>query len=516
MKRGVIRSRCSDDRGAIGPMYAIALFALVAIAGVGFDYGRMVTAQSELQNAADQAALAAATQLTGQSDARELAKQAARNYFQNRTRIADDGEGPLIAIPDDGFTFFSDGNANTPATSDADATAVEVSVAPREVFYALTPVVAVLSSGGIQAHARAALRRAQCQLPPIMVCIDRSDFLLPANKGKSLRMRWHSSDDVMPLAPGNYGFLDIRGVRSSNVELGENSANYCSDIDNIVTEPGFRNKETPALNTRFDMPFNVQGDKRSCDINGTGDFCPAENVRKNYVLKEEHTIVTASATPLVLGDPAIPACSATPDTRNNSWIGFADRTLAMPADQQLQFSSFRMDNCFYNGSCSYLGDGLWDIDRYLATWHPGVSKAQLPSTTRFGVYQWELQDKANRLQPRAVQVIDSDPRPIGKTGNYSHKVEQYCTYPQPVFSPPLPPSSTQKDRRILTVLAAECRGLTGRSPVTPLGWMDTFVIEPASDDEPSTLKVEVIGPALRPDNLTGFQFYGRNKAVLIR
>ena len=71
-------------------------------------------------------------------------------------------------------------------------------------------------------------------------------------------------------------------------------------------------------------------------------------------------------------------------------------------------------------------------------------------------------------------------------------------------------------RRILTVLAAECRGLTGRSPVTPLGWMDTFVIEPASDDEPSTLKVEVIGPALRPDNLTGFQFYGRNKAVLIR
>lgn len=516
MTRGVIRSILVDDRGAVGPMYALALFALVAIAGVGFDYGRMAAAQSELQNAADQAALAAATQLTGSDGARARAIDAARNYFQNRTRIADDGDGPPITIPDSGFTFYSDGNASALATSDTDATAVEVSVNPRDVFYALTPVVAAYSSGGLQAHARAALRRAMCQLPPIMVCIDRNDFNLPANKGKGLRMRWRSSDDVEPLAPGNWGFLDVRGVHASNVELGENSANYCSDIDNVITEPGFRTKETPALNTRFDIPFNVQNDRRDCDSTGTGDFCPAEGVGKNYVLMEEHSIETGSATPLALGDPVIPACSAAPATRNNKWISFADKTLAMPAGNQLQFSSLRMDTCFYNGTCTYLGDGVWDIDRYLATWHPGVSKASLPSTTRFGVYQWELADKASRLRPRAVHVVDSDPKQIGKTGRYTHKVQQYCTYSQPVFSSPLAPSSTQRDRRILTIMAAKCRGLTGRSPVTPLGWMDTFLIEPASDDDPSTLKVEIIGPALTPDNLNGFQYYGHNKAVLIR
>ncbi|MDZ4272481.1 MAG: pilus assembly protein TadG-related protein, partial [Erythrobacter sp.] len=54
---------------AIAPLYALALFGLIMIAGVGWDYSRMATMHSELQNAADQAALAAATQLTGVSGA---------------------------------------------------------------------------------------------------------------------------------------------------------------------------------------------------------------------------------------------------------------------------------------------------------------------------------------------------------------------------------------------------------------------------------------------------------------
>ena len=52
-----------DEGAAIAPLYALALFGLIGMAGVGWDYGRLMAMDSELQNAADQAALAAATQL---------------------------------------------------------------------------------------------------------------------------------------------------------------------------------------------------------------------------------------------------------------------------------------------------------------------------------------------------------------------------------------------------------------------------------------------------------------------
>ena len=58
-----------NESGATAALYALALPALVAVAGVGFDYARLAGLDSELQNAADQAALAAVTQLDGQTGA---------------------------------------------------------------------------------------------------------------------------------------------------------------------------------------------------------------------------------------------------------------------------------------------------------------------------------------------------------------------------------------------------------------------------------------------------------------
>ena len=65
------------DQAAIAPLYALALFALVGAAGIGFDYARLVSMDSELQNAADQAALAAATQLDREPGAATRAISAA-------------------------------------------------------------------------------------------------------------------------------------------------------------------------------------------------------------------------------------------------------------------------------------------------------------------------------------------------------------------------------------------------------------------------------------------------------
>lgn len=502
----VLRKFQPDATGAVSALYAVALLGLVGIAGIAFDYGRLMTMQSELQNAADQAALAAVTQLDGRDNAMTRARMAATSAFAsaasayvNQTRVANDAGGQ--AITGLSFTFY-DGYANDQPgnvlTSDADgarARVVKVTVNDREVFYALTPVVGALSSGGVQADAMAMLERAVCNMPPIMVCIERDDFFLPTLEGYGLRMRWTDSS-VDALAPGNVGFLDLYGEHDSQYELGENAPyNDCGLIEDVTTEPGFRATETRALNTRFDIFANPL----SCDP-ANGDFCPAQNVRANLVFAEESTISTNSPTP-----PPPPACG-TYERRSRERQPMTPEEVAIAG-------SFTRDSCFDDGSCTYMGDGNWDIAGYLARNHPGVSASGFARGTRYEIYRWELENPASRMAPRLVSsTVESRQR--GNSGIYEHSFTNHCSYPEPQLATPLAPSNTQKDRRLLSVAAVDCTGLTGRSPVDILGWLDVFLIQPADSEE--TIQSEVVGPALRPDNLPTFQYFGRDRAVLIR
>ena len=53
------KSLSRSTSGAVAPTVALSLFALIATSGIAFDYARMAAMDTELQNAADQAALAA-------------------------------------------------------------------------------------------------------------------------------------------------------------------------------------------------------------------------------------------------------------------------------------------------------------------------------------------------------------------------------------------------------------------------------------------------------------------------
>jgi Flp pilus assembly protein TadG len=506
---GILARLAADRQGSVSPLYAIALLALIAIAGIGLDYGRLAAMQSELQNAADQAALAAATQLDGREGAIARARSAAQASFAsaaseyvNETRIANDDEGR--AITDLTFTFYDSYVNDQPGnvvTSDADgerARVVHVRVNGREVFYALTPVVGALSSGGITADAMAMLDMSVCRLPPIMVCIEREDFPLPSDEGRGLRMRWRASSGVEPLAPGNFGFLDLYKQKDSQYELGENTEyNDCALVEDVTTEPGFRASETAALNTRFDIYSNPL----SCDPS-SGDFCPAQNVRKNFVLVEETTVTTNSPLP-----PAPPACG-TYDRRSRDWVAM---NTGAAVDELALARSFTPDDCFADGSCSYMGDGEWDLQGYLNRHHPGVSAASFAKGTRYEVYQWELQNPAGRLAPR---LVSSQVTTRQRGTRFEHSFTNRCSYAQPQFGSPVVPSNTQKDRRLMSIAAVDCTGLTGRSPVDILGWFDVFVVQPGDGSE--TIQTEIVGPALRPDNLPTFQYFGHNRAVLIR
>ena len=92
MPRSILRLLRSDD-GAVAPTVALSLTALIAAGGLAFDYARLASLDTELQNAADQAALAAASQLDGEAGACSRAANAAVSMLANQTLMANESGG---------------------------------------------------------------------------------------------------------------------------------------------------------------------------------------------------------------------------------------------------------------------------------------------------------------------------------------------------------------------------------------------------------------------------------------
>lgn len=548
MVRRRIRSFRQDERGAIAATYALALFGLMAIAVVGFDYGRLMAMDTELQSAADQAALAAATQLNGQTDAMNLAQQAATTAFAtaasayvNETRFSnrdDDGDGDPRPITQLTFAFYSgydyDADAPTgaldPETDDGElAKVVEVTVEGREVFYALTPVVGAISSGDIAAKAMATLEQATCNVTPMMFCAPTPSFGQEADKGKSIRLHLMSeaqadSGNTIPLAPGNFGFLDIPYDTKGNPNrrMGLNGTAQVCVGGGVDSEPGKRNSEVPAFNTRFDV--YPQGGNISCN-DGTGDFCPAVNVRTDYVQVKSfssgggYTLAEVTGKTTAQMSSLVGGCGS---ANNDPWEviqSLPSATNAANPKVVPTLIGFSPDTCITNGSCSVVGDGSWDGVAYMNANHPGVAlSTAAPNGTRFEVYQWELEagTRDTRLQQGRAVGYETERR--NNSANSKYNVKLYCSYPRPVNEPPgIEAGDDQKDRRLLTVAAVDCTGLNGRDAVKVLRWVDLFLINPAnkngSDNE---FHAEIVGPGTPAGGGLGFQNFGRGKAVLIR
>src|SRR3546814_17021490 len=87
IRKGLLQS----TGGAVAPTVALSLFELIAVGGIAFDYARMASLDSELQNAADQAALAAATQLAVKTGASPRPAKHAAPTLRPDARYSNDG-----------------------------------------------------------------------------------------------------------------------------------------------------------------------------------------------------------------------------------------------------------------------------------------------------------------------------------------------------------------------------------------------------------------------------------------
>ena len=543
MAKRTLQSLIRDEGGAVATTYALALVGMIAVAGIGFDFARVATLDTELQNAADQAALAAATQLDGTATAITRATAQASGLVSNQAIMAT-GNDATVGVAS--LTFYrtrADAEAGTNATTvPADAHFVSVSIAARATDYALTPIVGVLTSGNINAYATAGLGSAVCKVPPVMMCnpaVNPAVADISTLIGKGILLKATGGGGAW--APGDFGFLDVGAGANDLAKLMgyANPPGNCVDVQQTTTEPGAMMSVIRTFNTRFDIYENGDG-----NINCYSDgLCPAsDNARKDVVqavtgggsssggnngngnngdgngggggggggslaLSQNDCGLSNGSNPgwrvsLNAYRPLTAnVCSAT------NPCGAAGATYPDVMGYPRDLNQATSDTA---ALANRIGSGIWDVNAYFQAnygraYANDVNGKLQP--TRYEVYDWE---RSNRPGTAPYYTRDAG------TG--------YRQYWAPACRPGAPPGPNTVDRRVLPLAIVNCTGLNGKANVVPLKWAEAFLVEPSLDrsghgrnyTQRGDIFVEIIGEANQGIGGTANQYVRRDKPYLLK
>ncbi|MGQ7829470.1 pilus assembly protein TadG-related protein [Altererythrobacter sp. Z27] len=515
-----------DQEGAVAATYALSLVALIAILGLAFDYARMVSMDTELQNAADQAALAGATQLDRSSGSMERAIAAAQGgLVANSTLISDDGEGTTIDVTDATQVVFysnrADAEAGTNSFTDtsrfAEAGFVQVTVDTRDVNYAFTPIVGLFSED-MSASAVAGMGSALCRIPPLMICNpdEGSSSSTPpklnvaARRGHGLLAKPGGGSGGW--SPGNYGYLDIgpNGATGVRQALGwDGPPGNCVDVSGtdalepveVDTQTGNIASGPQAINTRFDV-YSSQG------CVGSGTCSPAYNVRKDLMRAVDATPSSGNSCDIHNSGWKEPANAYHPTDGAADFLG-AIQSMGHPRDKCHAVEDGAPNNC----RTSAFGNGNWDRNAYFRThyvrsaatgnggigsswsetdWkremtdalldtdNDGVIDHGVAQLTRYEVYMWETTKAAANAVVDGVQILADTP--AGASGSaLTTRNRAVCG---PVIYPP--PTAAPPDRRVMSVAVVNCQAqadnLNGKGKdVLIAHFIDAFVVQPSYD-----------------------------------
>ena len=553
MRRSVTRLLRSTS-GAVAPTVALSLVALIAAGGIAFDYARLASMNTELQNAADHAALAAATQLDGRAGACDRARAAAVGMVSNKTLMANDGNGLAVTVTQgsgcaanaaDGVRLYQDITHTTAATSDANARFAMVVVDSRTANYALTPVVGALSSGAISATAFAGLNQAICKVPPVMLCNPAEstdpDFTTTNYIGKGIRLI--SNDGGGNYGPGNFGFLATNAGNGASVlgqELGASTVpGDCVQETGVTTDPGNMVSVRDALNTRFGIYNSVNS---ACGSNGSS--CPpSANIRQDLVLRGKQNGKSGNynygSSFSDLGFTSNSGSTPGWEEATNPYPGSAlitstgtnYRDLTPTEIAGIAPMGYPEDECHAfksdgTGACpnGLIGTGTWDWYAYFrsnSTNYSTITSTTAMNTfltttfgttkpTRYQVYQYEMSHASTRLQPQATTTAGQ--KAFGNPANLSAE-------PTAVT-----PSATSIDRRVLSVAVINCtaEGLKGKTTdVAVQKWIDVFLVQPSEPrvtgmrTSNSDVYVEVIGETDNATNSGAVQLIKKSVPYLI-
>lgn len=486
-----------NESGAVAATYALTLTALILIAGVGFDYGRLAAMDSELQNGADQAALAGATQLDGRPGACARAAAAAATLVNNPAYTATGNK--LVSITPEGgcdasgkVRFWQDKGKSSAATTDANAHFIEVTVDSRSADLAFTAITGVLY-GRATATAMAGVGSSICKVPPMMICSPDpgNPFNAAGKKGWGLRATGHGNDGsggstVSAWGPGDFGFLEVGAGQTSQLVQSlafKQVPLDCAPIDGAFPETGNPQSLYDAINTRFDIYDFSSGNGTALASCFNGNCPAASNVVKDLVKRDDGT--QGNACRLHNSGWQLPPVNRQfwPKPVANADGSYND-TAHSPA---IDAMGLPRDLCHYasfgtacnGGANGKFGNGNWARVDYFKTNHPGGGwPANAATITRYETYKWEL---AQNNMPNGVSAGSAKQfgRPICSTG-----------------------TADGIDRRVLTVAVVKnCASLNGSSTKVQVDeWVDVFLVEPVVDargngNVSDSVYMEIIGPS---------------------
>ncbi len=341
-KGGSAKSLIRDARGAVAVYVAIVAPVLFGVGALTLDVGRLVTLHTELQAAADGAAIAGARELDRFPGAIEKAKEAATEALTNIQTFAtgskeaivdtttlktDCGLNPALGVPCIRFlrslpqdlfvgadppnllargddlpitnTEFIDPATGTQASRDEEARFIDVHIEARDVTNILVRLLMLMGQTPLltsttSATAIAGQDQVICNLPPMFICnptepTGNPDEELPMNAnalaGKQLKLFFQGGGGTM--TPGNFGLLCPLGSEDEQPNCGAKSVKNalasktgtCLSQQLVTTKTGANIGPVRAgINARFDY-FEPQA-KTADNIpwRQLDDFVPAGNV----------------------------------------------------------------------------------------------------------------------------------------------------------------------------------------------------------------------------------------------
>jgi Flp pilus assembly protein TadG len=465
-----------DEGGSFLVIWGLGLAVFLGLVALSFDLGRVGITQTDLQSYADSAALAAAGELDGSSDAIANATAAAAVITDQQTF----GRGDRgLTDADYTLTFLSglpaDDGSDTSGFVTTDPTAarfVRVDVAAHTVGLTFGAAFRTLLGStddavDVTASAVAGMTTLACDVSTMMMCLPPG-FNANAQSGRVIQLRAGGQGGGW-WAPGNFGFLlpedsltaaDPNGACSPDNFNGpvpdwcflaaQSPATVCFEQDGVDTRTGQAvGNFAAALNTRFDIYEGVLNSYRA-----DPRFAPAPNVIDGISVERR----------------ANGQCST-------DQVDQADPAYTMPLP---------VDTCFFSeAGCSTprFSDGLTiseaHYDEYLQTNYGvpvgGTAPAWFPEwpTTLYDIYIAET-----------GAMVDGE---IPELAGQQETGGAVCN-PHGLGNP---------ERRVLIVAGIDCvsNPMNGSTEDVPVDqWFRAFIVRPA-DGVTKDVFVEVIGSA---------------------
>ncbi len=453
MKHSSQFKKLSTDQSGASMIWAtLMLFVIMGVVGLAIDVSRLSISHTEVQAAADAAALAGATQLDGSTNSITRATNAAQStpLVNNSQRFADEANA-AANVQIAGIRFLTslpaDDDDPIPASAvTSDPTLAEFVEVTTETLTHNNLFLSALGLGNsrpVRATAVAGQESAICRVTPLAICNPNEDlngvgagFDYTNWQGRQILVKMAGNGAAW--APGNFGLLDTPTGSQAAKDLAEmlaavEGANQCFST-RLNTKPGQVNSIRAALNTRFDIyenPFfgNEDGNPR---------FAPAANVTKGRIWSGPAANVCNSFT-----EPGTPDAMGLP--RDNVFVNSTN----VPGGR--------------------FGNGAWDCKDYWDVNHPsdpyptGCSTNNTTAVSRYDIYRYEID---NGLIPSPV-------------GTGAQETGSPQCYTDPVVDDP------KFDRRVLHFAVMNCQehNVSGNETGVPgLAFVRAFLTEPVGDE----------------------------------